>query len=904
MSFNPILALNQVIAEYRDYLRTEFRAKDPQLKEALERELDQPRFLAQEPFFQAHRPFRRGQRWRELPIDARLARVMEKRARGEFSYLHQSEAIAELLSPAARSVVVTTGTGSGKTEAFLLPVIQNAIEDATSFKKSGLTAILVYPMNALANDQEQRISDYLGKSGFTFVRVEKYDRGTPQAKREELRQNPPHILLTNYMMLEYLLVRPADREGIFANHRCRFLVLDEVHTYRGTLGANIALLVRRFKAHLARARQEWRATVPEAERARRYPDLVMVGTSATIRSVNEEGRSREEARQLRDQEVQEFFAKLTGAEPAAIRVLGEELEDLHPPKEAAYSALPADLTLNDIARPDGLRRTVCQLAGVPGETPLPEAVRRCRLLWDLNRWLVGSPLSVSQIATRVREEVPERKEIDDEAVRLEVETALLVGAALPEEVPGSLRLRVHRFIRGGWRFHRCVNPDCGRLYPMGEEKCTCGFATAPLYLCRNCGADFLRFVADNPLEEPLRPSAVAVEGPEWVLYEPGRFETVLEDEEEDDGGEEPQNGPQPGRRGGRKLPTQMKKRPVLHGSFDPRGLTFSDKKEDYPIQVILAPARTRCLCCGGMGGSRNVITPVSLGTSAAVKVLAEGLLEALEEGKSKAGAQDDKERLLIFSDSRQDAAHQARFIIFASRYDRMRRRLVRLLKEEGSLTIQRAVELLGDAGIRERDNPYAPDEEHGWLTDEALQRIRSWEEAPLLDDLSVTAGYRGTLLNLGLVGVHYHRLDEYISARGQELAEELGVSLEALEHICRSLLDEMRVRGALSREMLRYHPGNTACPAHILTAQWERRVKQPRGYAADSNGAPATFLEAASVPMGVTAMNAWRKPRAGGRGPSLERILTHLLMRFGGVEPNEQTILSVLDFYLRKGSFI
>lgn len=88
-------------------------------------------------------------------------------------------------------MVVTTGTGSGKTEAFLLPVIQNAIEDATSFKKPGLTAILVFPMNALANDQEQRISDYLEKSGFTFVRVEKYDRGTPQANREELRQNPP-----------------------------------------------------------------------------------------------------------------------------------------------------------------------------------------------------------------------------------------------------------------------------------------------------------------------------------------------------------------------------------------------------------------------------------------------------------------------------------------------------------------------------------------------------------------------------------------------------------------------------------------------------------------------------------------------------------------------------------------
>jgi ATP-dependent helicase YprA (DUF1998 family) len=67
------------------------------------------------------------------------------------------------------------------------------------------------------------------------------------------------------MMLEYLLVRPADREDIFANHRCRFLVLDEVHTYRGTLGSHIALLVRRLQTYLARARQDWQPDVSAAD---------------------------------------------------------------------------------------------------------------------------------------------------------------------------------------------------------------------------------------------------------------------------------------------------------------------------------------------------------------------------------------------------------------------------------------------------------------------------------------------------------------------------------------------------------------------------------------------------------------------------------------------------------------
>src|SRR5881628_2627967 len=128
LMLHPIRILDRVIEEYREYLLTEFRAKDPALKEALERELDRPRFLAQEPFFQAHRPFRSGRRWRELPIDPRLAGVMERRAGNERAWRHQSEAIERLLDPAPGPLVVTTGTGSGKTEAFLLPVIQRAIE--------------------------------------------------------------------------------------------------------------------------------------------------------------------------------------------------------------------------------------------------------------------------------------------------------------------------------------------------------------------------------------------------------------------------------------------------------------------------------------------------------------------------------------------------------------------------------------------------------------------------------------------------------------------------------------------------------------------------------------------------------------------------------------------------------
>jgi hypothetical protein len=449
MTLHPIKILDQVLEEYRDYLLTEFRAKDPNLRAALERELDAPGFLAQEMFYQAHRPFRTSKRWRDLPLDPKLAAVMEKRSRSAEAYLHQSQAIEELLSPAANPVVVTTGTGSGKTEAFLLPAIQNAFEDSVRFKKSGLTAILVYPMNALANDQRQRIEDYLTDAGMAgAIRVEQYDRGTSQTKRQEMRANPPHILLTNYMMLEYLLVRPADREDIFSNHRCRFLVLDEVQTYRGILGSNIALLVRRLGAHLARARQDWKTDVPDSERPKRYPSLAPIGTSATIKSLFEEGLSREEVIRLRDESVKEFFSNLTGADRDSIRVFGEELKELQIPDGATYPERPGQTDVRELQVGDDedVRKALCSLAQLPDSTPLDSATSRYGLLWDLNRWLIKRPMSVSQIVDVLRAEVPQRADRTDSELRAEVEAALVIGAALPDETPGALRLRAHRFI--------------------------------------------------------------------------------------------------------------------------------------------------------------------------------------------------------------------------------------------------------------------------------------------------------------------------------------------------------------------------------------------------------------------------------------------------------------------------
>ena len=880
MTLHPITVVDQVLDEYRSYLSTEFRARDEALRAALEQALDKPGFLAQEPFFQARRPFKYGKRWADLGLDPALAAAMEERSGSESAYLHQSEAISHLLSNDAGPVVVTTGTGSGKTECFLLPVIQNAIEDAIRFKHDGLTAILVYPMNALANDQEERIHEYLEATGHTHVEVARYDRSTKEVDRQRLRKNPPRILLTNYMMLEYLLVRPADRDDLFANHRCRFVVLDEVHTYRGSLGANIALLYRRLITHLRHARQDWRAD--DRADLQRFPEPLTIATSATIKSVDEAGKSREEVRQLRNEAVQGFLSKLTGIEGERFLVLGEEIQDLAVPEEASWPVEPASIEPPQWNDPAALLQALAALSGGTVREGIEVLARKAGILWKLQELLARLPMSISQIVARIRSEVPERVDADPEAVRREVVAALIAGAAVPDDVPGALRLRTHRFIRGGWRFTRCIDPRCGRLYPMGEGRCECGSLTAPLYLCRSCGADTLRFRSEEPDAEVERliPNYDRANEGEWFLYDRERFEAGEDDSLVG-------------------VEKQMRKRKVQQGSFDPESGSFSTDEERYEMKAVLAPAATQCLVCGSTAGAREIITPVALGTSAAVRVIAEGLTEGLALQHAAIPDHDDKERLLIFSDSRQDAAHQARFITYAGRYDRMRRRVIRALEDapEKRLGIDELVKKLVVLGVERKDNPHTESfGDEAFLNENVRKRARAWEEAPLLDDLAVTARYRASLFNLVLVGVRYEHLAAHVQKNGEGLCSELGIKPTELEYMCRCLLDEIRQRGALSRPMLLFHPANPGCPEEFSRADWERRFAYPHGFVCEEDGTPLPYLDRAEFPAGISGHNAWRRPKAGGKGPSLERILRQLARRFGGSPPTEDSMVHMLEF--------
>jgi len=192
--------------------------------------------------------------------------------------LHQDQAITHVVQQ-RRNLIVATGTGSGKTETFLLPIFQHLLQEEANgtLHQSGVRALLLYPMNALANDQLKRLRHLLEHyPAITFGRYtgetaekdrDAEDRFREQSphepllpnellSRSQIRANPPHILLTNYAMLEYLLLRPEDCElfdGPTGKH-WRFLVLDEAHTYDGASGIELAMLLRRLKDRIVTSR--------------------------------------------------------------------------------------------------------------------------------------------------------------------------------------------------------------------------------------------------------------------------------------------------------------------------------------------------------------------------------------------------------------------------------------------------------------------------------------------------------------------------------------------------------------------------------------------------------------------------------------------------------------------------
>ncbi|MEM5871998.1 MAG: DEAD/DEAH box helicase, partial [Candidatus Aenigmatarchaeota archaeon] len=290
MAVDPIKITMEIRKSYIRYLTSTFRLKDLKLRELFHQEAEKFKFT-NGPIIEATPPFKKGCYLKNLIdeglISEKLYELTYPRWEGEKQknplyklrdnplFLHQEKAIRKLLN--GRNLVIASGTSSGKTECFLIPIYNYLLREYEAGKLTpGVRAILIYPMNALANDQLRRLREIsrvmqarLPDVQITFGR---YVGDTPETKeegiekfrymhpgeepvknellsREEMRENPPHILITNYAMLEYLLIRPKDSpffDGEYARN-WKFLILDEAHIYNGAMGIEMAMLIRRLK---------------------------------------------------------------------------------------------------------------------------------------------------------------------------------------------------------------------------------------------------------------------------------------------------------------------------------------------------------------------------------------------------------------------------------------------------------------------------------------------------------------------------------------------------------------------------------------------------------------------------------------------------------------------------------
>lgn len=277
MSFQPAESSKKILNFYRRYLLTTFQTDDEVYNQQLKNLLSNDDSLARGPFIHLSDPFLKDKSIHDLVIENLLSPDFLKMNTFHPErklYAHQVTAIQKAIGN--ENIIVTTGTGSGKTECFLIPLINDLLrEKENGTLGPGVRAIIIYPMNALVNDQIKRLREIFrdGDQSITFGRytgeteeenkraLDKYreiEKAEPLKceliSRNQMRTNPPNILITNYSMLEYLLLRPDDNVFFKSNHssKWKYIVLDEAHTYSGTKGIEVSFLIKRLKAAINR----------------------------------------------------------------------------------------------------------------------------------------------------------------------------------------------------------------------------------------------------------------------------------------------------------------------------------------------------------------------------------------------------------------------------------------------------------------------------------------------------------------------------------------------------------------------------------------------------------------------------------------------------------------------------
>jgi very-short-patch-repair endonuclease len=446
----------RVIDDYASYVRSFFAIRDERIRAHVDAELEGGR-LWPEPLLQVSPAFEPGDSLDQLIAAGEL----HPDARSIFVHrspdgvpqaplaLHRHQVEGLRAARRGASYVLTTGTGSGKSLAYIVPIVDHVLRAP---RAPGIKALVVYPMNALANSQLGELKKYLAGSRVTFKR---YTGQESQAERAEIIADPPDILLTNYMMLELILTRPHDAPLLRQAAGLRFLVLDELHTYRGRQGADVAMLVRRTR---------------EASGA---AEVIHVGTSATL--------SGSASWPEQQREVAALASTIFGTHVAADAVIGESLRRqtpvLEPTATAALSAAVAAPVDDTADRAALLAHPLASWI----ESTLGVRTDAGRLVRTRPEPLTGPDGAAQRLAAETRQPA----ELCEAAIR----SLLLAGARAR-----AFAFRLHQFVSRGEAVFVSPEPEASRYITLQAQEFVPDSARSrrllPVAFCRECGQDY------------------------------------------------------------------------------------------------------------------------------------------------------------------------------------------------------------------------------------------------------------------------------------------------------------------------------------------------------------------------------------------------------------------------------
>ncbi|MGH2627675.1 MAG: DEAD/DEAH box helicase, partial [Anaerolineales bacterium] len=381
--------------------------------------------------------------------------------------LHKHQLDAVHAARAGRNYVLTTGTGSGKSLSYIVPIVDHVLRGE---RRKGIKAIVVYPMNALANSQAQELQKFLchgypdQKGPVTFRR---YTGQESDEERRAILADPPDILLTNYVMLELILTRTDERALVKAARGLLFLVLDELHTYRGRQGADVALLARRTR------------DACEADA------LQHVGTSATMATSGtfEEQRT----------EVARVASLIFGAPVEPQDVIGETLRRATPEP--------------DLADPGFLNALRLRVAD---ERTPPPADHTTFVADSLSRWIEGAfgittepasgrlvraePQPIAGPAGAARK-LSELTGVPEDRCVTRIQEHFLAGyhVAQPDTGLPAFAFRLHQFISRGDTAYASLEAEADRYLTLQAQRFVPGDRgrlLLPLVFCRECGREY------------------------------------------------------------------------------------------------------------------------------------------------------------------------------------------------------------------------------------------------------------------------------------------------------------------------------------------------------------------------------------------------------------------------------